>query len=96
MSENKEFIAKKTDESLDALLDNMKITQQEDFDAMIEKSVSRRIRCIVLRTLAAILIPLIIGYMVLSPLMNAINVNPYQMDNDFETDVDGNITVEST
>ncbi len=96
MSENKEFIAKETDESLDALLDNMKITQQEDFDAMIEKSVSRRIRRIVLRTLATILIPLIIGYMVLSPLMNAINVNPYQMDNDFETDVDGNITVEST
>ena len=64
MSEKKEVITKETDDSLDTLLENMKITQQEDFDAMIEKSVSRRIRRIVLRTLATILIPLIIGYIV--------------------------------
>lgn len=96
MSEKKEVITKETDDSLDTLLENMKITQQEDFDALIEKRVNRRIRRIVLQALAAILIPVILGYMVLSPLMNAMNINPDQMNNDVETDENGNITVEST
>ncbi len=96
MSENKEFIAREADESLDALLENMKITQQEDFDAMIKKKVSRRIRHIVLQALAAILIPVMILYMVLSPLINAMNVNPYQMNRDFETDEHGSIISDST
>ena len=90
MSENKELIPKDTDDSLDTLLENMKLTQPEDLDELIEKRVNRRIRQIVLKVLAVILIPVIMIRMVISPLMNAMNINPDQMNRDFETDESGN------
>ena len=96
MSENKELIPKDTDDSLDTLLENMKLTQPEDLDELIEKRVNRRIRQIVLKVLAVILIPVIMIRMVISPLMNAMNINPDQMNRDFETDESGNIILEST
>ena len=96
MSNNKEFLPKETDESLDTLLENMKITQTEDLDELIEKRVNRRIRHIVLQVLAVILIPLILVRMVLSPIMNAVNINPYQMNADREVDENGSIISDST
>ena len=71
---------KMLDEELEAIMND--VPEQEDLEKKINQIINRRIRKVVMKTLCAIVSVILVAFLVISPLMNALFWNPSKMVND--------------
>ena len=72
----KEWNENKLDQELDALLNEIPETEQDEFEKRVEKYINRRIRKIVHKTLASVLIIVILLLGIINPFLNLCCLNP--------------------
>lgn len=73
-----EWNEKSLDQALDSLVDEM--PEHEDLEQRIIRSINKRIRNSVLRTLAVICALIAVLFLIVSPLMDLLYLNPYQLN----------------
>ena len=72
----KEWNENKLDQELDALLNEIPETEQDEFEKRVEKYINRRIRKIVHKTLASVLVIIILLLGIINPFLNLCCLNP--------------------
>lgn len=77
-----EWNENRLDEELETLMNEM--PEQDDLEKKIIQSINRRIRKTVFRTLSGIVFVLLVAFLVVNPLMNAMFFNPYQLNKEPE------------
>lgn len=78
----KEWNENKLDQELDALLSEIPEPEQDEFEKRVEKYINRRIRKIVHKTLAGILVIVILLLGIINPFLNLICLNPAKTNDD--------------
>ena len=73
---------KMLDEELEAIMND--VPEQEDLEKKINQIINRRIRKVVMKTLSIVTAIVLVLYLGISPLMNAVFWNPYEMNKDGE------------
>ena len=73
---------KMLDEELEAIMND--VPEQEDLEKKINKIINRRIRKVVMKTLSVVTAIVLVLYLGISPLMNVVFWNPYEMNKDGE------------
>ncbi len=77
-----EWNEKRLEDELEALV--QELPESEDLEKKILQSINRRIRKVVLRTLAGVFLAALLAVLVINPLLNGLFFNPYQMNQEPE------------
>ena len=73
-----EWNENKLDQELEAIMND--IPESDDLEERINQCINRRIKRIVIRTVATILVVAMAAVFIINPIMNAIFFNPYEMN----------------
>lgn len=65
---------------METMFENMKLTEDDSFDDLIQKAVNKRIRLIVLKTIGILACIAALLILVMNPLMNITNIDPYKLN----------------